>query len=106
LALITINDDIINSTEAETYFTKSDRRIAIGFRACLELLGIPVPSYAGRRKPGRTPAMSVMTAFGADHVTPRSYQLAPRKPNASPVTPVALAPTAVAGPGLFNETFA
>jgi hypothetical protein len=55
----------------------------IGLRAALEMLRLPVPDYAQRRKPGPTPAKSVLAAFAADNPQPRSFELPKRKPNAS-----------------------
>ena len=81
---LTIDYEVIHSPEAEAYFNRADRRVTIGLRAALELLGIPVPQYAVRRKPGRTPARDVLAAYAVDHPAPRSTVLAPRKPNANP----------------------
>jgi hypothetical protein len=38
----------------------------IGMRATLEMLGIPVPSYATRKPPGRPPARAIADAFSTD----------------------------------------
>jgi hypothetical protein len=84
MAIHTIDDDILNSDAAADYFTRADYRVMMGFRATLELLNLPVPVYAIRKKPGRTPARDVAAAYAADHPTPRPMTLAPRKPNASP----------------------
>ncbi len=98
----TVNDDVINSDVAEAYFSRADPRITAGLRVALEMLGIPVPLYAVRRKPGRTPAGDVLKAFTADNPQPRPMVLAPRKPNYVP--PISLSPEG-SGLGLFNETF-
>lgn len=82
MATFTVTDDIINSYQAERYFMRADRRVMIGLRAALEMLGVPVPDYALRRKPGQTPAKVVLAAFRADHPEPPSTTLAPRKANA------------------------
>jgi hypothetical protein len=74
----------INSPQAEAYFARADRRVMIGLRATLEMLGIPIPDYAHRRKPGPTPASAALAAFAADNPTLRSTVLAERRPNASP----------------------
>ena len=66
MASHTVTDDLINSERAAAYFQRADRRVMIGFRATLEMLGLPVPDYANRRKPGRTPAKDVAAAFAAD----------------------------------------
>lgn len=83
MAVFTINDDIITSEAAKGYFCQADRRVMIGLRAALEMLGIPVPDYAKRRQPGLPPSRSVQAAYRADHRKPRNYTTAPRKPNAS-----------------------
>lgn len=78
--------DQLNGPEAELYFTRADRRIMTGLRAACAYLGIPAPAYAQRRIPGPTPANGIRAAFRADHPTPFSTTLAPRKPNASAET--------------------
>ena len=97
MATYTVTDDVLNSEQAQGYFARAHPRALMGLRATLEILGIPVPTYAIRRKPGRTPAKDVMDAIRADMPTQFSTALAPRKPNASP----AQAPAA----SLYNETF-
>lgn len=84
MAVLTINDAVITSAAAEAYFDRADSRVRVGFRAALEILGVPVPEYAKRKPPGRPPAKAVAAAYEADHGKPRNYTLAPRKPNASP----------------------
>lgn len=84
MATHTIADDVLHSPAAEAYFTNADRRVMIGFRATLELLGLPLPLYALRRQPGPAPARSVAAAFRADHPKQFSTELRPRKPDASP----------------------
>jgi hypothetical protein len=97
---LTVNDDILNSRDAEAYFLRGDPRILVGLRATLELLGVELPLYAVRRKPGRTPAIGVAAAYNADHVKPRVYKVEPFKAPA-----IAMPDTSVAGPGLFASTF-
>ncbi len=84
MAALTVNDAIINSPAAQAYFDRADHRVRVGFRAAIEMLGLPVPDYAKRKPPGRPPAKAVAAAYQADHGKPRNYTLAPRKPNASP----------------------
>lgn len=79
-----VTTDIINSPQAQAYFTRADRRVMIGLRAALEMLRLPVPEYALRRKSGPTPAKATIAAFAADNPAPRSTVLPERKPNASP----------------------
>lgn len=115
MAIYTVTDDVLNSEQAQGYFERADHRAMMGLRAALEILGIPVPTYAIRRKPGRTPAKDVMDAFRADSPAPLNTTLAPRKPNASPAQVAAAQAdnsarlarmTAAAVPTLYDETFA
>ena len=82
VATHSITDDILNSLAAERYFTQADSRIMIGLRATVEMLGLPTPEYARRRKPGPTPAKSVAQAFMADNPKAHSTMLQPRRKNA------------------------
>lgn len=100
---IQVDYSVIYSPEAQGYFARADRRVTIGLRAALELLGIPVPDYAVRRKPGRTPARDVLAAFSADYPKPPMTRIAPRKPNYSPPL-IALAPEGN-GAGIFASLF-
>ena len=84
MASHTVTDDVLHSASAETYFTHADRRVMIGLRATLELLGLPTPEYARRRKPGPAPARAVTAAFQADNPAFLTARLRPRPPNASP----------------------
>lgn len=77
---------VLYSPAAESYFTRADRRVMIGLRATLEMVGLPLPDYALRRERGRSPASRVADAFKADHPTGLPTTLALRKPNASPAT--------------------
>ena len=56
----------------------------IGLRATLEMLSVPVPEYALRRKTGPSPAKAALAAFNADNRVPRTTVHRERKPNASP----------------------
>ena len=67
MADFTVNDDIINSPTAKEYFGRADKRVMIGLRAALEMLSIPVPTYAVRKPPGRPPSRAVVDAFHADN---------------------------------------
>jgi hypothetical protein len=113
MATYTVSDDALTSAQAEAYFSRADHRALMGLRATVEILGIPVPDYAVRRKPGRTPAKDVMKAYRADNPAPRSHTLAPRKPNADPAqiaarkAPVGTNPVSATGvPNLFDQAFA
>jgi hypothetical protein len=111
MATYTVSDDALTSAQAEAYFSRADHRALMGLRATVEILGIPVPDYAVRRKPGRTPAKDVMRAYRADNPAPRSHTLAPRKPNADPATiaarkaPVGTNPVIAGVPNLFDQAF-
>ncbi|UAJ09247.1 hypothetical protein [Polymorphobacter megasporae] len=108
MAVTTVDTTVLNSIAAENYFLACDYRIRIGARAMMEILAMPVPDYLTRRKPGRTPALDVATAFAADHPKARTYTVAPRKPSAArPVAtpPIGIPDTDADGPGLFASTF-
>ena len=76
MADFTVSDDVINSPTAKEYFGRADRRVAIGLRVSLEMLGIPVPEYAVRKPAGRPPSRAVLDAFHADH--PEMHTAKPR----------------------------
>ena len=61
-----INTDVLHSAHVAEYLTKSDRRIRCGFRAALELLGLPLPDAAVRTPPGYKPGKVIAAAYGAD----------------------------------------
>lgn len=84
MATYEIDDEILNSDAAAGYFERADKRALMGLRATCEILGLPLPDYALRRKPGRTPAGDVRNAYAVDHPVPRPMTLAPRKEDASP----------------------
>ena len=115
MTIYTVTDDVLNSEQAQGYFERAHPRALMGLRATLEILGIPVPTYAIRRKPGRTPAKDVMDAIRADMPVPLSTALAPRNANASPDqvtqaqadnTARLTRLTAATVPTLYDETFA
>jgi hypothetical protein len=66
MADIAVNTDILNSQHAKEYYARADRRIMVGLRVALEMLGIPVPEYARRKPVGRPPSKALATAFNAD----------------------------------------
>lgn len=66
MADLTVNDDILNSQHAKDYYARADRRIMVGLRVALEMLGIPVPEYARRKPVGRPPSKALAYAFHAD----------------------------------------
>ncbi len=111
MATYTVTDDIIKGEAAEAYFLRADRRLMMGLRATLEILGIPCPLYAVRRKPGSTPAGAVLNAYHGDYPAPRHMTLRPRKPNAhaSRLAEIAANQAArmagAAVPSLYDETF-
>ena len=84
MATFNVTDDVLNSEAAHGYFTRADRRVMIGLRATLEMLGLPVPIYAVRRVPGPSPARAVVAAYNADHGWKHRAALAERKPDATP----------------------
>jgi hypothetical protein len=79
VATYTVTDDLIRSDKAAQYLGNADRRIRIGFRLALELLGLPVPESAVRKPTGRPPSRMIAAACDADNPTykPLAYQPAP-----------------------------
>jgi len=110
MASIAVNISVLNSSEAERYFTKSEHRMAC-FRGTLELLGIPLPNWAERKPSGRKPSIAVARAYETDNPTPRfgGGTLPPRKPNATPerIAAIKAKREAAAAPDsvLFNHLF-
>lgn len=49
MPIINVNTDAIYSQDTADYLTNADRRITYGFRAALEMLHIPAPSFAIRK---------------------------------------------------------
>lgn len=81
MTIRTIDDGVLNSPEAEAYFTtKADRRVLIGFRAALEMLAIPLPEYARRKETGRpTTTKLIARQYAEDNPQPRTGDtLSPR----------------------------
>jgi hypothetical protein len=62
----TVTDDVLKTPAAQDYFCRADRRVLIGLRAALELLGIPLPDYAVRKPPGVPPVRAIAAAYDAD----------------------------------------
>lgn len=66
--IIEVDTSVLSTEYAETYFTeRADRRIMIGLRATLEMLGIPLPDWAERKPTGRKPGRAIAAAFRSDH---------------------------------------
>lgn len=85
MAVHTVTDDLLRSNRAAAYFTTADRRVMIGLRAALEMLGIPIPDYAARKPSGRPGARDIIAAHAADNPQPAPAPLTyNRKPDASP----------------------
>lgn len=81
MTIRTIDDGVLNSPEAEAYFTtKADRRVLIGFRAALEMLAIPLPEYARRKETGRpTTTKLIARQYAEDNPQPSTAAtLSPR----------------------------
>jgi hypothetical protein len=66
--IIEVDTSVLSTDYAESYFTeRADRRIMIGLRATLEMLGIPLPDWAERKPTGRKPGQTIAAAHRADH---------------------------------------
>lgn len=87
MPLIAVDPDVLNSPHVRDYLLRQDRRVLTGLRYTIEALGLPMPDYAARRKPGFTPGRAALAAYRADnpHALPPAA-LPPRRPNADPAT--------------------
>ena len=91
--IIEVDTSVLNTDYAEAYFTeRADRRIMIGLRATLEMLGIPLPEWAERKPTGRKPGRAIMAAYRADNpetlheaTMRKSREAASRLPDKAPV---------------------
>lgn len=77
MAIYTVTDDKISSPAAAAHLSY-DRRVMIGVRNTLEILGIPLPEWVKRKPPGRPPSRAILRALGADNPqqapAPLTYQ--------------------------------
>ena len=64
---IMIDTGVLDTAEAQAYFSKADHRILCGCRATLEMLGIELPQWAQRKPTGPKPGKAIMAAYRADH---------------------------------------
>jgi hypothetical protein len=64
---LNINSGVLDTPEAEAYFTKADHRILCGCRATLEMLGIPLPEWAKRKPTGPKPGQRIAAAYRQDN---------------------------------------
>jgi hypothetical protein len=69
---VTIDTAVLHSTQTAIYLANADRRIVVGFRAALEMLGLPVPEAALRRPSGRNGIAAIMKDY-TDNNMPRNY---------------------------------
>ncbi len=73
MTIITVDDAALTSPEAEAYFIKADRRVLIGLRAALEMLGVPLPGYARRQEAGRPSSTKLIARqYAADNPADRA----------------------------------
>lgn len=84
MPLQTVDTDVLNTPHVQAYLLNQDRRVLTGLRYTIEALGLPMPDYAARRKPGPTPGKAALAAFYADNPQALPTTLANRRPNASP----------------------
>ena len=54
--------DKLHSPEATDYFARADRRVLVGVRFTLELLGIPLPECLDRKPSGRPPVQRIFAS--------------------------------------------
>ncbi|WP_070158125.1 hypothetical protein [Sphingobium phenoxybenzoativorans] len=84
MALIELDDSALLSDRAARNIEGRDRRWIAGFRAALELLGVPLPAYALRKQAGRSPlSAEILRGFHADNPDAALIDNAP-KPYSGP----------------------
>ena len=71
----TVDDAVLHSQAAHDYFSQADRRVLIGLRVTLEMLGIACPEFARPKPLGRPPLRALRDAVAADHPGEREAPL-------------------------------
>lgn len=71
---MTVDTSRIDNDNVAAYLASTDRRVMIGFRFTLEVLGIPLPEFAERKPAGRPTPAKLMALADADSGTIRTYR--------------------------------
>jgi hypothetical protein len=64
----------IDNDRVAVHLAAADRRVTIGVRLALEILGIPLPDFVRRKRPGPPSRAELMAAADADSGTIYSYR--------------------------------
>lgn len=72
----TVDLNRINNDRVAVYLASTDRRVTIGVRFALEALGLEVPEFLRRGRPGPRPnrVNKMMAALDADTGNPNTYR--------------------------------
>lgn len=76
MTITTIDTSRIDNDRVAVYLASTDRRVTIGVRFALEALGIELPDFLRRGRPGPRPnrVNKMMAALDADTGTNRTYR--------------------------------
>jgi hypothetical protein len=76
MTMTTVDMNRINNDRVAVYLASTDRRVTIGVRFALEALGLEVPDFLRRGRPGPRPnrVNNMMAALDADTGTNRTYR--------------------------------
>lgn len=76
MTITTVDMSRINNDRVAVYLASTDRRVTIGVRFALEALGIELPDFLRRGRPGPRPnrVNKMMAALDADTGTPNTYR--------------------------------
>ena len=74
MAIFTVDTTRIDNVHVADYLASTDRRVTIGVRFALEMLGLEVPDFLKRKPSGRSSVGALMAALDADIGNPNSYR--------------------------------
>lgn len=76
MTTITVDINRINNERVAIYLDSTDRRVTIGVRFALEALGIELPEFLRRGRPGPRPNRinNMMAALDKDSGTHKTYR--------------------------------
>jgi hypothetical protein len=76
MTIATVDTNRINNDRVAVYLASTDRRVTIGVRFALEALGIELPDFLRRGRPGPRPnrVNKMMAALDADTGNPNTYR--------------------------------
>lgn len=76
MTITTVDIERLDNDRVAVYLASTDRRVTIGVRFALEALGIDLPAFLRRGRPGPRPnrVNNMMAALDADTGTTRTYR--------------------------------